>query len=60
VAKKQIHLIDFFFRINHSTNKEERHRVLEKFNSGVYHAVVTSKVLDDGIDVPPLTGFVID
>ena len=38
--------------ITHTTNKEERHQVLEKFNSGVYHAVVTSKVLDEGIDVP--------
>ncbi len=38
--------------ITHTTNKEERHQVLEKFNSGVYRAVVTSKVLDEGIDVP--------
>ncbi|MGH2638738.1 MAG: DEAD/DEAH box helicase, partial [Rhabdochlamydiaceae bacterium] len=38
--------------ITHTTNKEERHGVLEKFNSGVYRAVVTSKVLDEGIDVP--------
>lgn len=38
--------------ITHTTNKEERHRVLEKFNEGSYHAVVTSKVLDEGIDVP--------
>ncbi len=38
--------------ITHTTDKEERHRVLEKFNDGRYHAVVTSKVLDEGIDVP--------
>ncbi|MGI0092128.1 MAG: DEAD/DEAH box helicase [Nitrososphaerales archaeon] len=38
--------------ITHTTNKDERHGVLEKFNSGVYRAVVTSKVLDEGIDVP--------
>ncbi len=38
--------------ITHTTNKEERHQVLEKFNSGTYHAIVTSKVLDEGIDVP--------
>jgi superfamily II DNA or RNA helicase len=38
--------------ITHTTNKEERHQVLEKFNSGVFHAIVTSKVLDEGIDVP--------
>jgi superfamily II DNA or RNA helicase len=52
---------DFVYRISrrflipfitHTTNKEERHQVLEKFNRGTYHAIVTSKVLDEGIDVP--------
>jgi superfamily II DNA or RNA helicase len=38
--------------ITHTTSKEERHRVLEKFNEGTYRAIVTSKVLDEGIDVP--------
>ncbi len=38
--------------ITHTTNKEERHQVLEKFNRGAYRAIVTSKVLDEGIDVP--------
>ncbi len=38
--------------ITHTTNKDERHTVLELFNSGEYRAVVTSKVLDEGIDVP--------
>ncbi|MGH2638032.1 MAG: DEAD/DEAH box helicase family protein [Rhabdochlamydiaceae bacterium] len=38
--------------ITHTTDKEERHKVLELFNSGEYWAVVTSKVLDEGIDVP--------
>ncbi len=38
--------------ITHTTDKEERHRVLELFNTGEYWAVVTSKVLDEGIDVP--------
>ena len=38
--------------ITHTTDKEERHQVLEKFNDGRYHAIVTSKVLDEGIDVP--------
>jgi superfamily II DNA or RNA helicase len=38
--------------ITHTTNKEERHQVLEKFNTGAYRAIVTSKVLDEGIDVP--------
>lgn len=38
--------------ITHSTPKEERAEVLDRFRSGVYRAVVTSKVLDEGIDVP--------
>ncbi|HYB04470.1 MAG TPA: DEAD/DEAH box helicase, partial [Nitrososphaerales archaeon] len=38
--------------ITHTTDNEERHEVLEKFREGTYRAVVTSKVLDEGIDVP--------
>ncbi len=38
--------------ITHKTNKNERKEVLEKFKRGVYKAIVTSKVLDEGIDVP--------
>lgn len=38
--------------ITHTTDNEERHEVLEKFSKGAYRAVVTSKVLDEGIDVP--------
>ncbi len=38
--------------ITYKTTKGERHDVLEGFKSGRYNAVVTSKVLDEGIDVP--------
>ncbi len=38
--------------ITHKTNKAERREVLEKFKRGIYKAIVTSKVLDEGIDVP--------
>lgn len=38
--------------ITHKTPKEERTDILEAFKEGVYRAVVTSKVLDEGIDVP--------
>ncbi len=38
--------------ITHETPKEERSRILKKFREGTYSAVVTSRVLDEGIDVP--------
>ncbi|MDI9644262.1 MAG: DEAD/DEAH box helicase family protein [Candidatus Verstraetearchaeota archaeon] len=38
--------------ITHETPKEERQRILKKFREGGYTAVVTSRVLDEGIDVP--------
>ncbi len=38
--------------ITHTSGKEERHEVLEGFRKGRFRAVVTSKVLDEGIDVP--------
>ena len=38
--------------ITYKTIKEERKDVLEGFKSGRYNAVVTSKVLDEGVDVP--------
>ncbi|MEM3671396.1 MAG: DEAD/DEAH box helicase family protein [Thermoprotei archaeon] len=38
--------------ITHSSNKEERAETLSKFRSGEYRILVTSKVLDEGIDVP--------
>ena len=38
--------------ITYKTIKDERHDVLDGFKSGRYNVVVTSKVLDEGIDVP--------
>lgn len=38
--------------ITHTTNKEERYEVLKGFREGRFRAIVTSKVLDEGIDVP--------
>ena len=38
--------------ITYKTVKEERLDVLNGFKSGKYNAVVTSRVLDEGIDVP--------
>uniref|UniRef100_A0A7J3V008 DEAD/DEAH box helicase n=1 Tax=Candidatus Methanosuratincola petrocarbonis (ex Vanwonterghem et al. 2016) TaxID=1867261 RepID=A0A7J3V008_9CREN len=38
--------------ITHETPKEERARILRKFREGAYSTIVTSRVLDEGIDVP--------
>lgn len=38
--------------ITHHTKVKERSQILERFSSGRYHAVVTSKVLNEGVDVP--------
>ncbi len=38
--------------ITYRTIKEERRDVLEGFKSGRYNVVVTSRVLDEGVDVP--------
>lgn len=38
--------------ITHRTDKEERRDALEGFKQGRYLAIVTSKVLDEGVDVP--------
>src|SRR5438552_15879550 len=38
--------------ITHTTSKDERYDVLKSFREGEYRAIVTSKVLDEGIDVP--------
>lgn len=38
--------------ITYQTPKEERHDILEKFRNGAYKTLVTSQVLDEGIDVP--------
>jgi len=50
-----VHLISREFlipAITHRTPAKERSSILEKFRAGSYRAVVTSKVLDEGIDVP--------
>ena len=38
--------------ITHQTKAAERKAILEGFRAGTYRAVVTSKVLNEGIDVP--------
>lgn len=38
--------------ITYRTASKERSETLDRFRSGTYRAVVTSKVLDEGIDVP--------
>ncbi|MFQ5920731.1 MAG: helicase-related protein [Nitrososphaerales archaeon] len=38
--------------ITHKSGKEERENILEGFKLGRYRAIVTSKVLDEGVDVP--------
>ena len=41
--------------ITYLTPKEERREILENFRKGNYKAIVTSQVLDEGIDVPDAT-----
>ncbi|HWA76390.1 MAG TPA: DEAD/DEAH box helicase family protein [Polyangiaceae bacterium] len=38
--------------ITHQTKVKERSQILERFASGEYSAVATSKVLNEGVDVP--------
>lgn len=38
--------------ITHQTKIRERSEILERFGTGVYGAVATSKVLNEGVDVP--------
>ena len=38
--------------ITHTTPKEERAEIMHNFRLGKYRAIVTSKVLEEGIDVP--------
>ncbi len=46
--------------ITYQTPKEERKEVLEKFKAGEYRAIVTSQVLDEGVDVPEASlGFIL-
>jgi superfamily II DNA or RNA helicase len=52
---KLVHIISKEFlipAITYRTATRERAEILDRFRSGVYRAVVTSKVLDEGIDVP--------
>jgi superfamily II DNA or RNA helicase len=52
---KLVHIISKEFlipAITYRTATRERSEILDRFRSGVYRAVVTSKVLDEGIDVP--------
>ena len=41
--------------ITHQTPRDERAEIMSKFRSGIYTRIVTSKVLDEGIDVPDAT-----
>lgn len=38
--------------ITHQTKTKERHETLSRFNSGIYPIIVTSKVLNEGVNVP--------
>ncbi|MFQ6117069.1 MAG: DEAD/DEAH box helicase family protein [Candidatus Bipolaricaulia bacterium] len=38
--------------ITYRTGKEERRQVLQGFKDGTYQAIVSSQVLDEGVDVP--------
>ncbi|MSU77796.1 MAG: DEAD/DEAH box helicase [Gemmataceae bacterium] len=38
--------------ITHQTKARERQQILERFHSGEYNVVVTSQVLNEGVDVP--------
>jgi superfamily II DNA or RNA helicase len=38
--------------ITHQTKTKERHLILQRFHSGEYPVIVTSQVLNEGVDVP--------
>ncbi|MGQ9680567.1 MAG: DEAD/DEAH box helicase [Candidatus Bathyarchaeia archaeon] len=38
--------------ITHQTPREEREEILRRFSSGDYRRIITSKVLEEGVDVP--------
>ncbi|MCS7121940.1 MAG: DEAD/DEAH box helicase family protein [Archaeoglobaceae archaeon] len=42
----------FIPAITHRTSDEEREKILDGFRKGVFKAIVSSQVLDEGIDVP--------
>jgi superfamily II DNA or RNA helicase len=41
--------------LTHKTEKKERKEILDRFRRGEYRIIVTSKLLDEGIDVPDAT-----
>jgi len=46
--------------VTYQTPKEERKEILEKFKAGEYRGIVTSQVLDEGVDVPDASiGFIL-
>jgi superfamily II DNA or RNA helicase len=46
--------------ITYQTPKDERREILENFRKGEYKAIVTSQVLDEGVDVPDAsTGYIL-
>lgn len=50
----------FIPAITYKTPREERKEILEKFKGGEYRAIVTSQVLDEGVDVPDASvGFIL-
>ena len=38
--------------ITHLTSRDERNEILDRFHQGTYKCIVTSRVLDEGVDVP--------
>lgn len=46
--------------VTYQTPKEERREILENFRNGGYKTIVTSQVLDEGVDVPDASlGFIL-
>lgn len=46
--------------VTYQTPKEERREILDRFRSGEYKVIVTSQVLDEGVDVPDASaGFIL-
>jgi superfamily II DNA or RNA helicase len=46
--------------VTHQTPREERKDILERFKTGEYRGIVTSQVLDEGVDIPDASiGFIL-
>jgi superfamily II DNA or RNA helicase len=59
---KLVHQISIEFLIpciTYLTSKEERTEILDNFREGRYRTLVTSRVLDEGVDVPDATRAII-